>query len=48
MTKKQIALFDQWLQLNDFSLEDLDEDSLCFVYQQIEEGVSIEDIEYFG
>jgi len=48
MTKKQIALFDAWLELNGFTEDELDSDSLNFVYQQIEENVAIEDIEYFG
>jgi hypothetical protein len=48
MTKKQLALFTDWLELNDFIKDELDADSLNFVYQQIENGVDIEDIEYFG
>ena len=48
MTKKQLALFDAWIVLNDFIEDELDSDSLNFVYQQIENNVSIEDIEYFG
>jgi len=48
MTKKQLTLFDTWLELNDFIENELDSDSLNFVYQQIENNVSIEDIEYFG
>ena len=48
MTKKQLASFTAWLELNDFIEDELDGDSLNFVYQQIEEGISIEDIEYFG
>jgi len=48
MTKKQLALFTDWLELNDFIKDELDADSLNFVYQQIEKGVDIEDIEYFG
>lgn len=43
-----MSLFEQWLQLNDFNLNELDEDSLGFVYMQIEDGVAIENIEYFG
>lgn len=48
MNKKQFSLFDQWLEINGFLLEELDDDSLNFVYMQIEEGTPIEDIDYFG
>ena len=46
--KKIDKLFQMWLDYNDFVEEELDADSLCYVYAQLEEGTTIEDVEYFG
>lgn len=46
--RKIDKLFQQWLEYNEFDETELDEDSLCFVYMQLEHCVAIEDVEYFG
>ncbi len=47
-TKKLNSLFQTWLDLNGFDENELDTDSLCYVYAQLENGVSPDDVEYFG
>ena len=46
--RKIDKLFQQWLAYNEFDETELDEDSLCYVYAQLENGVAIEDVEYYG
>ena len=46
--KKIDRLFQEWLDFNEFDENELDSDSLCYVYAQLENGVYIEDVEYFG
>ena len=46
--KKIDKLFKAWLEYNEFDEIELDSDSLCYVYAQLEEGVAVEDVEYFG
>ena len=46
--KKIDKLFKTWLEYNEFDEMELDADSLCYVYAQLEEGTPIEDVEYFG
>lgn len=46
--KKIDKLFKAWLEYNEFDEMELDPDSLCYVYSQLEQGTPVEDVEYFG